>query len=194
MDSRSRLIHMIQSTISMPHSKANEIVDRFEERSYEKGSYFLKEGNLSNEYMFLSDGMMRGYATDPEGTEITTTFYTPGQMVFEVSSFFNRTHSKENIVALTPCTGLVFTYSTLNDLFHNMPEFRDFGRAILVRALTTLKARMLSAITDTAEERYLMLIKNNPEIFQHAPLKTIASYLGITDTSLSRIRKELSKG
>lgn len=193
MDSRSQLLELIQSTIAMPLNKAIEIVDHFEERNLEKGHYFLKEGQLANDYMFLANGMMRGYATDPDGIETTIAFYTPGQMVFEVSSFFNRTRSKENIITLTPCTGLVFTYNTLNDLFHTMPEFRDFGRAVLVRTLITLKARMLSAITDTAEERYLTLIQNNPEIFQHAPLKTIASYLGITDTSLSRIRKELSK-
>jgi len=52
---------------------------------------------------------------------------------------------------------------------------------------------MLSMITETAEERYARLIQSNPEIFQHAPLKYIASYLGITDTSLSRIRKEFQK-
>jgi hypothetical protein len=63
----------------------------------------------------------------------------------------------------------------------------------LVRGYAALKARMLSMITDTAEERYEKLLQSNPEVFQHAALKHIASYLGITDTSLSRIRKELTK-
>jgi CRP-like cAMP-binding protein len=78
-------------------------------------------------------------------------------------------------------------------LFHSLPEFRDFGRSILVKGFAALKSRVLSMITETAEERYAQLLKNNPEIFQHAPLKIIASYLGVTDTSLSRIRKEFSK-
>jgi len=81
----------------------------------------------------------------------------------------------------------------LNKLFHELYEFREFGRHILVKGFAALKSRMLSMITETAEERYAGLLKTNPEIFQHAPLKTIASYLGITDTSLSRIRKEFSK-
>jgi len=63
----------------------------------------------------------------------------------------------------------------------------------LVKAFASLKVRMLSMITETAEERYEMLIKRNPEIFQFAPLKYIASYIGVTDTSLSRIRKEFAK-
>ena len=84
-------------------------------------------------------------------------------------------------------------WEQLNMLFHSLPEFREFGRSILVKGFTALKNRMLSMITETAEERYAHLLQNKPEIFQHAPLKTIASYLGITDTSLSRIRKELAK-
>jgi CRP-like cAMP-binding protein len=113
--------------------------------------------------------------------------------VFEVSSFFNRSISKENIQATADCTGWFITYEQLNNLFHALPEFREFGRSVLVKGFATLKTRMLSMITETAEQRYDALLKTNPEIFQHAALKHIASYLGITDTSLSRIRKEYSK-
>ncbi len=64
---------------------------------------------------------------------------------------------------------------------------------MLINNYSRLKDRMLGMIQHTAEQRYLKLIETHPEIFQHAPLKNIASYLGITDTSLSRIRKEISK-
>jgi hypothetical protein len=74
-----------------------------------------------------------------------------------------------------------------------MPAFREFGRHILVRGFAGLKNRMLSMITDTAEVRYMKLLDSSPAIFQQASLKHIASYLGITDTSISRIRKEISK-
>jgi len=115
------------------------------------------------------------------------------QMVFEVSSFFKRGKSKENIQALSECEGWFITFAQLNKLFHSIPEFRDFGRSILVQGFSELKSRMLSMITETAEQRYIELLKSNPDIFQHAPLKNIASFLGITDTSLSRIRKEFAK-
>jgi len=136
---------------------------------------------------------MRAFTFDPEGNEVTTAFYTANQVVFEVSSFFNRTTSKENIQALTDCKGWMINYDQLNMLFHSIPEFREFGRFVLVKGITTLKQRMLTMINETAEERYDELIKTNPAIFQYAPLKNIASYLGITDSSLSRIRSAYTK-
>lgn len=105
-----------------------------------------------------------------------------------MSSFFNRTPSQEYLQALTDCAGWCLTYQQVNGLFHGRPEFRQFGRSVLVRELAALKARMLSQIRETATERYESLVKVSPEILQHAPLRHLASYLGVTDSSLSRIR------
>jgi hypothetical protein len=80
-------------------------------------------------------------------------------------------------------------FETLNKLFHSTPEFREFGRSILVKGFAEFKNRTFSLINKTAEERYKFLLESKPEIFQYASLKHIASYLGVTDTSLSRIRK-----
>jgi len=114
-------------------------------------------------------------------------------IVFEAASFFMRGKSAENIQALTDCRGFSISFEKLNMLFHSVPEFREFGRAMLVREFVAFKRRTLSMIHTTAEERYLDLIASNVEILQVAQLRHIASYLGITDTSLSRIRKEFSK-
>ncbi|WP_431293338.1 hypothetical protein [Pedobacter sp. P26] len=78
-------------------------------------------------------------------------------------------------------------------LFHSVPEFREFARAMLVKEFVAYKQRTLSMINKSAEERYANLVATNNEVFRHAQLKHIASYLGITDTSLSRIRKEFVK-
>ena len=164
---KESLIQFLQNTNLVPCQKATEISNHFIYREIGKNEFFLKEGKICNEYLF--------------------------QVVFEVSSFLNRTISRENIQSLNDCTGWTITYEQLNMLFHTLSEFRDFGRHILVKGFASLKVRMLSMITETAEERYEMLIKSNPEIFQFAPLKYIASYLGVTDTSLSRIRKEFAK-
>ena len=173
--------------------KSREIAEYFEEKIIAKGNYFLREGQVSNEYMVVEKGFMRSYSFDPDGNEVTTAFHNNGYPVFEVASFFNRSPSKENIQALIDCQGWTITYEQLNMLFHSITEFREFGRSILVKGFASLKMRMLSMITETAEERYSSLLKSTPEIFQYAPLKQIASYLGITDTSLSRIRKEMMK-
>jgi CRP-like cAMP-binding protein len=191
--SKETLIHFFHSTNLVSLSIAREIAEQFTAKTITKKQFLLSEGRIADEYFFLEKGYMRAFAHDTEGNEVTTGFYYPGRVVFEVSSFFSRVRSKENIEALTDCDGLLITYAQLNELFHALPEFREFGRAMLVRGFTELKSRMLATITETAEERYAHLLLSNPEIFQHAPLKTIASYLGITDTSLSRIRKEFSK-
>ncbi len=187
------LMQFLQSTGLISPLKAQEIAVFFNATVVRRHEFFLQEGKVSNEYLFLNSGFMRSYAVNTEGADITTNFYNKGSVVFEVSSFFNRIPSKENIVALTDCEGCSISFEQLNNLFHTLPEFREFGRSILVNGYAGLKERTLSMITDTAEERYATLLKNKPEIFQQAPLKHIASYLGITDTSLSRIRKELGK-
>ena len=73
--------------------------------------------------------------------------------------------------------------------FQTNQGYREFGRRLLVKSMTELKERMLLLQTETAENRYLLLLKQHPDLIQNVPLKQIASYLGITDTSLSRIRK-----
>ncbi|MFN3445941.1 MAG: Crp/Fnr family transcriptional regulator, partial [Bacteroidia bacterium] len=98
--------------------------------------------------------------------------------------------SKESIEAITPCVVWSISFEELNKLFHGIPEFREFGRSLLVRGFAELKLRMQSVITETAEVRYLKLIESSSDIIKYAPLKYIASYLGVTDSSLSRIRKD----
>lgn len=188
------LIQFIEANLPSPRREITEtIVTYFREKQLAKGDYFLKEGQLSDEYLFLESGFIRAFTTDPGGNDITTNFYSANQVVFEVSSFFTRSKTKETLQALTDCSGSVLSYTELNLLFHTIPEFREFGRSMLVKGFVSLKQRTLSLINETAEERYASLINSKQEVFQYAALKHIASYLGITDTSLSRIRREFQK-
>jgi CRP-like cAMP-binding protein len=187
------LVDYLRKTNLVSAHTAECIAAEFAPKKILANHFFLTEGTISDEYMFLEKGFMRAFAHDIEGNEVTTNFYSGNQLVLEVSSFFNRTRSKENIQAVEDCSGWFITYEQLNNLFHSLPEFREFGRSVLVKGFAGLKSRVLSVITETAETRYETLLKSNPEIFQHVSLKHIASYLGITDTSLSRIRKNFSK-
>src|SRR5579872_784250 len=148
---KGRLIEFLRQSNLVSKEGALKISIPFENKTMEKLQFHLKEGRISNEYFFLEQGFMRSYAIDITGNEVTTNFYWDNHVVFEVSSFFKRTSSKENIQCLTDCEGWVITYDQLNMLFHNLPEFREFGRSILVNTLTFLKGRMLSMITETAE-------------------------------------------
>ena len=188
----TKLTQFLYSSNLVSQTSAQQIAAQFKPKTIRKNEYLLKAGQATNEYFFLETGFLRSFAYDVEGNDITTGFYSGNQMVFEVSSFFSRTTAKENMQALVDCTGYAVTFAEFNALFHAMPEFREFGRSILVKGFSALKNRTLSMITETAEERYASLLKTSPEILQNAPLKTIATYLGITDTSLSRIRKEMA--
>ena len=190
---RQKLTEFFRSSNLVSSQAAEEITNIFSPRKIKRNEFLFTEGRVCNEYFFLENGFIRAFAYDTNGNDVTTNFYSGGQVVFEVSSFFNRTISKENFQAIVDCNGWYITYEQLNNLFHSLHDFREFGRSILVKGFSSLKIRMLSMITETAEQRYDTLLKTNPEIFQHAALKHIASYLGVTDTSLSRIRKEYSK-
>lgn len=187
------LIAFIQNLVPIPLSKIDEIVSHFQPIQFSKNEFLLQEGTVSDRYLFLDDGFMRAFTLDLDGNEVTTGFYSAGQVVFEVASFFQKTPSRESIQALEDCEGWYLMYNELNLLFHTIPEFRDFGRMVLVKGFSSFKERTLSMINESAEQRYETLMRTRPEIFQHAQLKQVASYLGITDTSLSRIRKELSR-
>lgn len=170
--------------------KLEAVLSCFQQRQIDKNCFLLEEGNVSNEYFILESGLARAYSIDIQGNEVTTAFFVAGKPVFEVASFFLRQASKESIQAITPCVVWSISFEELNKLFHGISEFREFGRSLLVRGFAELKLRMQSVITETAEVRYIKLIESGSEIIKYAPLKYIASYLGVTDSSLSRIRKD----
>lgn len=191
--SKELLKHFIRNNSPTSNKTLDEIAEHFEEISFARNDYFLQEGRVSNEYLILIEGFMRTFTFDNEGNEITTNFYNKERVVYDVSSLYRRIISIENIQAVTECKGYIITFEKLNMLFHSIPEFREFGRAMLVKEFSIFKVRTLEMINKTAEERYANLINTNKELFQYAQLKHIASYLGMTDTSLSRIRREFMK-
>jgi CRP-like cAMP-binding protein len=189
------LINFIKKNIpniSVTETGLNAIAEHFEKIDFAKNEYILKQGKVSN-YYYLAEGFLRAFTFDTDGNEITTFFYPKDRVAFEAASFFLHQPSTENLQAITDCKVYVTSFEKLNILFHSVPEFREFGRAMLVKEFVTYKQRTLSMINKSAEERYANLVADSNEIFQHAQLKHIASYLGITDTSLSRIRKEFAK-
>lgn len=181
------------STLSVSRQVLEDIAGYFEPQEFDKNELFVMEGKISTGHFFMTEGFMRAFTHNPEGEEVTTYFYDKNRPIFEATSLFNRTRSMESIQAVSACHGFLLSFEKSNELFHSVPAFREFGRATLVKEFAAYKKRTLSLINQTAEERYSDMLNNNPEIFQYVQLKHIASYLGITDSSLSRIRKEFSK-
>lgn len=182
----------IQSSIQMSAEKAQTLTEKFEYFELSKNEILILENKLIKDTFVLESGFIRSYTFDNQGNEVTTNIFSPACFVNDFLAFFKQQPASENFQALTHCGVWKMSYENVQENFHNIPEFREFGRMMLVTNYSKLHERMLGMIKDTAETRYLKLMKQHPDIFQNVPLKMIASYLGITDTSLSRIRKEIS--
>lgn len=159
---------------------------------FSKNEIVLNEGKTSNAYYLIENGLFRSFVIDFKGNEITTNFFGPNEILIEVPSLFLRIPSLENLQALTEGTAWRIEFSEFQKLYSSIEGFTEWGRTWMSNQLFISKQRAVHMLTKSATERYLDLIKEQPEIIKQLPLKYIASYLGVTDTSLSRIRKEIS--
>lgn len=162
-----------------------------EKISCHKGDFLLRKGQVSNTYYIVEFGLLRSFVYDYEGHEITTDFMCNNELVIEVASIFHRIPTNEYIQCLTDCTLWKIDVDAFQSLFETIPALAEWGRAWMAYQLFLGKKRSLEMISLSASDRYQQLLDEKPQILQQAPLKHIATYLGITDTSLSRIRKEI---
>lgn len=167
------------------------ILTQFEEIAFKKNEYLIEKGKVANYYFFLEIGFLRSYTIDVEGNDITTKFFSESDIVIDWHSYFLKKPCKESIQAMTEGKCWKISFTNFMKLF-NIEAFREVGRTRLINNYFELKNHSISVIADQARDRYLNLIKEKPAIVQNVPLKHIATYLGITDTSLSRIRKEIT--
>jgi CRP-like cAMP-binding protein len=167
------------------------ILSQYQKVEFAKNDYFIKEDTTANFYYFMESGFARSYVVDLEGNDISTKFFRFTDIVIDWHSYFLKTKCRENIQAITACVAWKITFENFMKLF-SIEAFRDVGRTRLVNSYFELKNHSVSVIADPAKDRYLNLMKSKPDIVQNVPMKQIATYLGITDTSLSRIRKEIA--
>ena len=106
--SSQKLIQFFKNSNLVSQTTAEEIASTFSPKEIKKNEFLFKEGKVCSEYFFLENGFIRAFAYDTEGNDVTTHFYSSGQVVFEVSSFFNRTITKENYQAIVDCERMVY--------------------------------------------------------------------------------------
>lgn len=169
-----------------------KILGQYQRLEFAKNDYLIPEGSQADYYYFLETGFARSYVLDLEGNDITTKFFGPADIVIDWHSYFLKTKCRENTQVITPCVAWKITFENFMKLF-SIEAFREVGRTRLVSHYFELKTHSVSIIADTAKDRYLNLLNSKPDLIQNVPLKQIATYLGITDTSLSRIRKEITE-
>jgi CRP-like cAMP-binding protein len=186
---------LLQQVYNHPLIETHELtnlINAHKRVSFKKGDFILKQGDIADGYMILESGLMRSFAFDYNGNDITTDFFCNYDIAIEVLSLFQRIPTTENIQALTDCECWKLDFDVFQELFHSIPGFSEWGRLWMTNSLFHFKQRSVEMVTISAKERYLQLIKEKPQVILQSPLKNIASYLGITDTSFSRIRKEIS--
>ncbi len=168
------------------------IISQYKRVEFTKNDFFIEEGTTAAYYYFIESGFARSYIIDLEGKDITTKFFSSSDILIDWHSYFFKSKSREQFQAITPCVAWKITFANFMKLFC-IEAFREVGRSRLINNYFELKNHSVSIIADPAKDRYLNLLKSKPDILQNVPLKQIATYLGITDTSLSRIRKEIAE-
>lgn len=188
---KTKLIEYLQLIHPMPNNIAIQLTENFEYHTIEKQSFLIKESSRIPKTFFIETGYVRSFTIDQTGRKVTTHIYSSPCFVNDFSSFFKRWPAKQNFQTITDCSLFTMSLEQVELYFHSNSEFREFGRLLILDHYDQLNERMLGMIKDTAEIRYKKLLQKHPDVFQFVPLKIIASYLGITDTSLSRIRKDI---
>lgn len=172
-----------------------ELFDLFYENmevfELKKGEHVVREGHKCNHLFLVESGLMRVYYHDEKGHDITHWFSEVGQVTTVPDSFFENVDNQFNIEALEDSQLRGVTLETLNTMCAKEHAFEHFARLMAIRFLSEINDKLISLQFKTAKQRYLALLEKHPDIFQRVNLGHIASYIGITQQSLSRIRAEV---
>jgi CRP-like cAMP-binding protein len=169
------------------------ITSMFKTRSLKKGDHFLKAGRNSEELGFVQDGLLREYLV-VEGKEVTKWVSTTGYFSVDLYSFVFNEPARWNIEALTDVELWVLPTSDYQRLDKLVPAWADLEKKFITRCFAALEDRVLQFISMSAEERYQYFFRHHPELFVQVPLQYLASLLGMTPETFSRIRNRKAKG
>ncbi|HPT20647.1 MAG TPA: Crp/Fnr family transcriptional regulator [Bacteroidales bacterium] len=159
----------------------------FMEKEIASKTILLNEGEVSTKLHFIKKGCLRLWF-NKEGKDITVQFFFEGQVVSSIDSLMSNQPSMFTIESIEPCTIISLKKNDLEQIFLTHPELKEGFNEVLFQRFKNYAYLFLSRIRDTPQERYADLLKNHPEIIKRVPQHYIASYLGITAISLSRIR------
>lgn len=151
----------------------------------------MRPGMSANFLAFINQGAFRVFFIDQRGEEITTWFSFQDMFVADLLSYYQESAAVYYVEAIAESEVLIAQKSSLEKLFRDHPDYREFGRKFAENGMVQVMQRMVDLQTKSAEQRYLDLLEK-PQFLEQIPLKYLATYLGITDSSLSRIRKKIS--
>ncbi|HWY38456.1 MAG TPA: Crp/Fnr family transcriptional regulator [Bacteroidia bacterium] len=158
-----------------------------------KGKYILTKGEVCSHSFFVEKGLLRMYSINKEGKENIIQFASENWFISDRSSAFFHEPSQYNIDAVEDTAVVLIDAKFMTTALEISPEFRSYNENLLQNHIRHLQGRITLLIGASAEERYMNFIKLYSDLTLRVPQWMIASYLGITPESLSRVRKELAK-
>lgn len=185
-------LDMLFQMLTMIAPLSGALRQRFEDfiikREHKKRELILREGEVSRRIYFIVNGFARAYHLDREGREHTTWFMNKYDLMISVYSFYTQQPAAEYIELLEDSTLLSMTWDQLQIIYAEFPEYNFHGRLVTEKYYIMAEERAILLRNKQPAERYKLLLQKQPDITQHASLGQIASFLGITLETLSRIR------
>jgi CRP/FNR family transcriptional regulator, anaerobic regulatory protein len=182
--------------LAYPEEMQEDLVSRINlharSQHFPEGSYVLKKGQVCNKAFFLAKGLARSYYMN-QGKEVTSRLMEEGFIITSWLSFYSQQPSNEYIIAMEPCETLYLDFTDINKLYKEFSLFNIIGRKQVEHSFcqAELRTQMLRGLS--AVQRYEYFCEKHDSLLQRVPLKYIASYLGMSDETISRIRSSYKK-
>lgn len=181
------MIHSLLDKIKQNKKVWDKLQNLTNELSISSKTTLLEEGEIANYIYFIKKGCLR-QSFNKDGKDITFQFFFEDQSVASIDSFIYNKPSLFSIKSIEPCLLLSVKKEAFKEILSSVPEFKDGFQDFILQRMMNYSQLFLSRIKDTPQERYADLMENHHEIIKRIPQHYIASYLGITPISLSRIR------
>ncbi len=188
----ARLRAHFEKRIHLTDAEFKRCMSFFTPRTFKRRQFLLHEGEVCRSFAFVVEGCFREYTIDHKGEEHILQFAIEDWWISDLESFLGGSASRVNIDAVHNTEALLLEKSARDNLLEAVPKMERFFRLLLEANYVASRRRINESLTASAEERYLTFLKTYPALVEQVPLNQIASYLGITPQSLSRIRKDLS--
>lgn len=182
----------LQQVTRFSNDEMSVFLGRFKEKNIPKKTTILSCGKVAEEIYFIIRGCMRLYY-DKDGMDISAFFFTENMFAGSYDSFATKTKSRHFIETIEDCHCLSIDYNGLQSLYLELPKMNEVIRKVLEKRFFELHQLYTSQILDSPGERYLNLLKGHPDLLQRIPQHQVATFLGVTPVSLSRIRNRVSK-
>lgn len=185
--------HLIQESFgALSQEELDVIFSYFQEEKLRKDDLFTKSGKVCNRLSIIKSGILRVYALS-DGKEITQWISTGTFLMTEVMGFFFDQPNRWTIEAFTETELLTITKSDYRKLCKEFPQWNEIEKKFIIKCFAMMEERVFSHLSMTAEERYIAYFEKNRALFNQVPLQYIASVLGMTPETFSRIRKRQVK-